>query len=540
MSSRNSGFMVIHNVETAIDLRKVFSSAYEKDPVEMSAEIEEDLSDLVYKEILSEIPTNVYVSERKGVNLFHPFFNSILEKHQLTSISLYKQSPVVRMKEAKSTNKDTSILLTDTIGEAKEVETISKILSDSGIPLSKVCGYLAKKEGIEKLQNQFPLIQFKFVNEAENDEAYKDSLWKLTLVYHSRIESPDSNHPMFEITAEVEEDLSNLVYNELLSESPTNVYAIDKKAIILFHPFLNSIIEKHHLSTINLYKNSPSIRIREVTSINKNKSILLTDAIGQGQEVETIAKMLKKSHIPLSKVCGYLAKKESLKKLQKRFPKIKFKFIHQAENDETYKDALWRLMPVYHSRIEPLDSDHPFNLHLFTCKIEKNTMKNIIYSACAELFGGDLFAHEDDLRSNYIMGYTVECADPESLKEELIFKEQKEYIQIERLQLRTRFDMVKSQLRIMAFCAVNVNVNHFYNDEVQCDKFLPKEYCHTFKGHKSMDIENYAIICPHCLDTNISIQVLDKIADIIKDRVKLVNKDCQVRHIRKYSPFEDI
>ncbi len=530
----------MHNVETTIDLREVFSSAYEKDPVEMSAEIEGDLSDLVSKEILSEIPTNIYVSERKGVNLFHPFFNSILEKHRLTSISLYKQTPIVRMKEAKSISKDTSILLTDTIGEAKEVEIISKILNDSGIPLSKVCGYLAKKEGLENLQNQFPLIQFKFVYEAENDKAYKDALWRLTLVYHSRIEPPDSSHPMFEVTAEAEEELSNLVYNEILSSSPTDIYAIDKKGIILFHPFINSIIEKHHLATINLYKNSPIIRIKEVASENMNKSILLTDAIGKGQEVKTIARILKKSHIPLFKVCGYIVKKESLEKLQKQFPQIKFKFIHQAENDEAYKDALWRLTPVYHSRIEPLDTDHPFNLYLFTCKIENNTMKNIIYSACSELFGQNLFAHDDDLRSNYIMGYTIECANPEYLKRDLIFKKQKEYIQVERLQLRTRFDMVKSQLRIMAFCEVNLDINHFYSDEVQCNKLLPKEYCHTFKGHKSMDIESYTIICPHCLDTNISIKVLDKIADIIKDSVKLVNKDCQVRHIRKYIPFEDI
>ncbi|MDP2846173.1 MAG: hypothetical protein Q8N79_08920, partial [Candidatus Methanoperedens sp.] len=151
------------------------------------------------------------------------------------------------------------------------------------------------------------------------------------------------------IKAVIEEELSKLVHNEILSESPTDVYVIERKAVNLFHPFFNTIMRTHHIASIGLYKFAPVARIRAHAQKNNHKSILLTDAIGNGDEVENVIKILIDSGVSVFKVCGYLAKKKGIKKLKELFPQITFKFINETEDNETYNKALWRLTPVYHS-----------------------------------------------------------------------------------------------------------------------------------------------------------------------------------------------
>ena len=199
----------------------------------------------------------------------------------------------------------------------------------------------------------------------------------------------------FEIVSLIEGELSKLVYEEILSESPTVVYIVERKGVNLFHPFFNAIVERHHIGAIRLYKNSKILRIKGCTSANAKESILITDAIGSGAEVSTICDALNDisdSDIPISKVCGYVAKKSGIDELRKKFPHITFKFIHEAEGDGTYNNVLWMLTPVYHSRLEPLDSEHPFYLYRFTSRIGEDVANPIIVRACSELFWRKLFS----------------------------------------------------------------------------------------------------------------------------------------------------
>lgn len=339
-----------------INLQTVFPSAFEMDPEETANGIEKNLQNLVSNHILTEEPTKVFVSGRKGVNLFHPFFNKILEKHSLVPVSLYKISPIVIMKEFFN-GTDKSILLIDKI-EKEEAKNIRKLLIKSNISIFKVCGYLAKKEDINELRKQFPDTFFNFRYEVD-DNTYNEVNSKLISVYQSRI---TLNPSVNKISAEWEEDISELIRKEILSEERTNIYVDNRIGLVLFHPFINSIILKHKLSTINLNGRTSNYSIKDVTASEK-KSILLTDAIGNGNEVR---KILRTSKISFSKVCGYIAKKKGIVKLQKEFPNTDFKFILEVEDDKTYKEGLWRLIPVYHSRMEPLDSDHPFQLKIPT------------------------------------------------------------------------------------------------------------------------------------------------------------------------------
>lgn len=349
----------------------------------------------------------------------------------------------------------------------------------------------------------------------------------------------------FEIVSVIEGELSKLVYEEILSESPTVVYVVERKGVNLFHPFFNAIVERHHIGDIRLYKNSKILRIKGYVSTNAKEPILITDAIGSGDEVSTICAALSDlsdSNISVSKVCGYVAKKRGIDELRKKFPQITFKFIHEAEDDGTYNKVLWMLTPVYHSRLEPLDSEHPFYLYLFTHKIGEDTMNHIIVRACDELFRGDFSIKGDDLRmdkddklrSDNIVGWTVECDDPNSMMGAIIPREQEKFFQAERLELRFRFDASKSRLLLMAFCSPVVDIIRFRNSEVDCRNFLSRRYCDIFEK----DIQAHEVICPLCIDANISLYILDKFENELQSITEEIGH--RVITVRKYDPFKNI
>jgi len=345
----------------------------------------------------------------------------------------------------------------------------------------------------------------------------------------------------FEIAPIIEGELSELVYEEILPESPTDVYVVERKGVNLFHHFFNTIVERHHIGSIRSYKISQKVLIKGYTPKDANESILLTDAIGSGDEVSTICTKLNGLKIPIYKVCGYAAKKKSINELQKRFPQITFKFIHVVEDYETYQKVLWMLTLVYHSRLEPLDSEHPFYLYQFTPKIESDIANPIIVRACSELFGenfseqdGSMRIDEDaERRSDDIVGFTVEYDSPDSIMENIISKEQGTFFQIERLLLRFVFDTSKSRLRAMAFCSPDVDLNRFRNNEVNCRDLLSRIYCDTFE----MDIA-HEVICPLCIDTNISIKILDEFEDKLQSITEKAGH--KVINVGRYDPFKNI
>ena len=346
----------------------------------------------------------------------------------------------------------------------------------------------------------------------------------------------------FEIASIIEGELSKLVYEEILSESPTDVYVIERKGVNLFHPFFNAIMERHHIGSIRSYKISQIVLMKGYTPTDAKESIMLTDAIGSGDEVSTICTILNDLNIPIYKVYGYVAKKESINELQKQFPQITFKFIHEVNDYEMYKKVLWRLTPVYHSRIEPLDSEHPFYLYRFTSKIEEDVANPIIVRACSELFGGNFSVQDEsmrinedsDRRSDDIVGVTVEYDSSDSIMEKIISKEQKTFFQIERLLLRFVFDTSKSRLRAMAFCSpVDVDLNRFRNNEVGCRNFLSRMYCDTFER----DIA-HEVICPLCIDTNMSIKILDEFEDKLQSVTE--EEGYKVINVGRYDPFKNI
>lgn len=264
---------------------------------------------------------------------------------------------------------------------------------------------------------------------------------------------------------------------------------------------------------------------------------MLTDAIGNGDEVKKVIKILNDSGVSVFKVCGYLAKKRAIKELEELYKdqKITFKFINETEDNDTYNKALWRLTPVYHSRIEPIDTEHPYYIYSFVPKIEKDATKNILTCVLKELFGDEFLLNDDALLGgDNVMGCTAECNSFSSLLRRLTPKQLKKHLQIERMQYRFRLDDSKSQLRVMAFCSVDVDVNKFHNNGADCNEFLSRIFCKKFEG----DIAPQEILCPHCIDTNLSINLLKKFDRKIKYCAD--SEGYRVFNLTKYIPFEDI
>ena len=337
----------------------------------------------------------------------------------------------------------------------------------------------------------------------------------------------------FEIIATIEGELSKLVSDEILSENTTNILVIERKGVNLFHPFFNNLLEIHNLSSISLYRNSPNARIRSSAPIYGKEAILLTDAVGKGKEVTEIINLLSKSGITVFKVCGYAAKAKTLKKLKNQFSHITFNFLHETEDEKSYRENLWKLTPVYHSRIEPLDSEHSFYLFLFIPKIKQNDIKNIIDSLCSDIFENEYSIHDDTLLSNDIKGYRVESTDSSSTIRKIIPTWEKDLFQMEKVQLSFRFDSLKSQLRVMAFCSpCYLDINQFKDGKADCINFISRKYCGTMEGSYPTEV-----ICPLCIDTNISLTLLKIVEAKIR---RIVDGDFEITTVRKYNCFEKI
>jgi len=180
-----------------ICIESKYSESFDMDPIDIANNIEKKLEEFVFKEITSQY-SNIYVLERKGLNLFLPYLDLSRKSYGINSIKLLYNSNITRVNCYSVNNKKKeNVLLTDAIGEGKEVDStirnLSKFFPEKNI--SKVCTYLAKKEGLDKLIEKYPSIQFNHIKMATNSEEYWEEHKRLLCVYHNRMEPIDGEHP---------------------------------------------------------------------------------------------------------------------------------------------------------------------------------------------------------------------------------------------------------------------------------------------------------------------------------------------------------
>lgn len=302
---------------------------------------------------------------------------------------------------------------------------------------------------------------------------------------------------------EFNSEIRNLIEKEVSNVERTTVYIVERRGLNLLRPFVNTIKRRHEMGTIRLYDDKKLAGIKKGTHVDRKDCIILTDAIRNGDEISSIFASLNKSGITVLKVCGYLSNKETIEKLRNIYNEIKFEFVHETADYNQYKEYYGKLVGIHHSRLEPLDSEHPFYIYKAQQRIGREKIWDTILKLCKK---ANVFQDQDILNDD-ITGYTVEF-NGDYARKRMSLNTKNDFFKIERLLLRFKFDQSKSILRMMAFCDVydfnlsNINLMDDYVEDVLPSFF---RYCKFITEIPS----DQKTICPLCLDINLSRTFLD-------------------------------
>ncbi|MGA2918111.1 hypothetical protein [Methanoregula sp.] len=183
-----------------------FPAAFQNRSFSYHIDIESKLNDLLIAKIMNEKSGVVNIVERKGLNLYHPFINRILERHTISSYCVNRSESYTVVKKI---SRDLSLildikfflrirkkgyLLTDAVDEGKDIRDIDEILKHDNINLSLVCGYVCKDKNLGQLKARYPNVTFEFVHRSETDDAYWNEITHLVQLSHTRMEPLDRDH----------------------------------------------------------------------------------------------------------------------------------------------------------------------------------------------------------------------------------------------------------------------------------------------------------------------------------------------------------
>lgn len=140
----------------------------------------------------------------------------------------------------------------------------------------------------------------------------------------------DADHDA--IIESIEKEIQHFFTNEIVRNRYSNIVIVERKGLNLFHPYLHNVAGLHGLSSIKLHGDPgefPQVAITKNYSLTRSTKnyVIITDAIDTGSEIKRIIYSYypRLFHKPkISKVCGYLAKKDAITELEKEFPKIEF------------------------------------------------------------------------------------------------------------------------------------------------------------------------------------------------------------------------
>jgi len=191
-----------------IDVKKAFFDNSDPTPKITRRIIENELSELIDCEFPKTESYNIILTERKGLFLFHPLLDR-LKHNGVSSIKLFK---VKAKSDIEITGKlirnniifdpkpgCSTVILTDAIGHGNELNELLEVMNIPAI--TKVVAYIAKKEGYEKLKENYPTIDFRYKIPIENS-AYLAGQRRLQTVYQSRMERMDEEHPVIKFKIE--------------------------------------------------------------------------------------------------------------------------------------------------------------------------------------------------------------------------------------------------------------------------------------------------------------------------------------------------
>jgi hypothetical protein len=341
---------------------------------------------------------------------------------------------------------------------------------------------------------------------------------------------------------QVEETLATLISSEISNYKYSDVFVVGRKGINLFQPYIKKIkgnLDLQGIFAIQLFSFSehPFVKIiypirfsnykiiQLLDSVRKKflgNTILLTDAINSGNEISEVIDNINPKNI--TKVCGYLANKNGLSLLQKKYPKIQFSFP-RIMDDDNYTIEQDNLQHIYHSRLIPIDGDHPYRIYSLKYQIDIDDLIvhiDRIINKFKSIENPDV--KKDILIVPHISSYTINLNFNAFLNEYPDLKQ--DLFTIERFQMRIKFDPKISQLRIMVLALDIINSASLTNGDSikykQCGlKFLDK-LCESIHLPTFLKDNPPEKICPLCVDNYISNLLLSHVE---RELVKFLERE---------------
>jgi hypothetical protein len=321
---------------------------------------------------------------------------------------------------------------------------------------------------------------------------------------------------------DIESKLNDLIDRKLMRAKPGVVKIMERKGLNLFHPFIDRIVERHSVSTLNINKSSlftvektiqnrisRLFRFLALLKIVKHSGYLLTDAVNGGKDVRDVNDVLSQDNTKLVLVCGYLCKKQSLENIRPIYPGVQFEFVHYAETEEDYWNEITRLTQLSHTRLEPLDRDHCYHIYKFKSDLTKDQTLEIFTNFFQNTLGMPCIFEEDSIRpyENKVQSYTAYFHDLSPLNEKISMIQSPDFDIETPLFFRLKFDGTRSLVRIMPFFEVSVDIKSLVNDKSFCSK-LPNLCC-----PKSCLKNRPSVRCVQCIENNLAYMLLGGIKE---------------------------
>ncbi|MFA4860139.1 hypothetical protein [Methanoregula sp.] len=330
--------------------------------------------------------------------------------------------------------------------------------------------------------------------------------------------------------------LANAIDNELLpffnkevvQDKETNVIAVERKGLNLFHPYLHSIKGMRNIISIKpLNHHGPySMEYRFLSFCNFDRSnILLTDAITTGAETRkilTVSPFKFKALGGFKKVCGYMALKGALNEIERDYPGISFRFLKIIEDRADYYEEHKKIIYVYQKRMEPIDEEHDFFVVDVKPELTLPQIKTRIREIVVERYGNCFELLDNDLGIDSKFNFTIYFDLPEQFLKTAFNVQLHNGDHIEKLAIRFKFSSHDSKLRIMALSMPNLNKENVlqYGRRrilASCIRNIPKRHCRVPLWVRMLLPIERSTLCADCVDTNISATLLNDIYSMVAE-----------------------
>jgi hypothetical protein len=343
---------------------------------------------------------------------------------------------------------------------------------------------------------------------------------------------------------------------------------VGRKAALLFSPFF----EKFRGKTISqaLGANYPPQRINyellNTPRIIRNPSLvrklngtfwtsgrmspkisLLADSINTGAEILSVGRAVKKKGHKICNIYCYASNAETVKKLEHHEPFSDSNIVCAHKFDPNEATPFFRSVQAYYqSLLDPVDSDHAYNIYHGAANLNAETISKVIQFACQQIFGNNSLSFEQDIEGLYLpknvknMTADVGNIDPAKTR----FNPQlNDFLTLldfnfPFIRLKTLSEKKSTEFSIMAsfpFEPIDVQALWLKRKCQVCNK--SKCYANLVKSN--LDMKSLReLLCPMCLTNYVERSILKKISNTVMSMLEPMGGAYRGICIEKHDPIE--